>query len=72
MKTIITFENVSEAMACESELKKREIQVKLIPTPRSLSTSCGISARISPKDKELVLDVLKESKIEYDVCHDME
>lgn len=71
MKYVITFENVSEAIACERELLKNEINVKLIPTPRYLSSSCGISARIDSADRESSLEALDRIKLPYVGCFEM-
>ena len=47
MKNVITFNSVYYAMKAEKELKdKNEIEVKLISTPRELSSDCGIALEI--------------------------
>lgn len=71
MNYVITFENVSEAILCERELLKKEIKVKLIPTPRYLSSSCGISARISAEDREKSLETLDNISLPYIGCFEM-
>ena len=42
---VVLFHTTSAAMRAEKVLKNAGIAVKLIPTPRELSSDCGISAR---------------------------
>jgi hypothetical protein len=42
---VILFNTNSSAMQAEAVLKKANVIVKMIPTPRELSSDCGISLR---------------------------
>ena len=42
---VILFQTSSAAMQAEAILLKADLKVKLIPTPRELSSDCGISLR---------------------------
>lgn len=42
---VITFESVNFAMQTESVLKNKEIKHQIIPTPREITLSCGLSVR---------------------------
>jgi hypothetical protein len=46
MKYVITFESVHFVMKAEKALKKKEIPVRLIPTPRKISSDCGMSLEV--------------------------
>lgn len=61
---IVTFHSTSHAIQAEKVCRKCGIEVKLIPTPRQLSSDCGVSLRFSPEDKEAVLAALQERKVE--------
>lgn len=45
MKYLATFFTHSGAIKYQAHLKNRNIPVELMPVPRKLSSSCGISAR---------------------------
>jgi hypothetical protein len=55
----ITFKSVSFAMKAESILKKKGIDFKTIPVPRSISSDCGISIRFNKKDNAKIESLLK-------------
>lgn len=40
---LITFESTHHAMACETLLAQKGLQIKIIPTPRAITLSCGLS-----------------------------
>ena len=54
MKVLFTFETISHALQFENVLKKNNISVKMMPTPRSFTTSCGICAVVSKEDEDRV------------------
>ncbi len=55
----ITFKYVSFAMKAESILKKKGMDYKTIPVPRSISSDCGISIRFKKEDYEEIKSLLK-------------
>lgn len=50
---VIAFESTHDAMAAEKYLKER-IPVVMMPTPRSITASCGISLRFDMADEPRV------------------
>ena len=52
MKAVFLYDILSEVLAFESALKKANISVELIPTPRSFTSNCGLCALVSPEDLE--------------------
>lgn len=56
MTNYILFPNHDNAMRLYRELKKKEIEAKIAPTPRSASKCCGVSLIV---DKEDVADIRK-------------
>lgn len=61
---VFSFQSVSYAMNAESLFKYQEISYKTIPTPREISSSCGLAIRFD----ESLLDEVKEKvmdKINY-------
>jgi len=63
---LVTFKSVAYAMKFEKTMKSHNIETKIIPVPRSLSTSCGMCGRINRKDKTLVCDILENENITYE------
>lgn len=55
MKTLLTFESVHFALDAESKLKERGLSPKTIPTPRELTSHCGLS---------ILVDYLKMEELE--------
>jgi hypothetical protein len=63
---IITFYSTHLALAFERELKNSEINVKITPVPRQISSSCGLSGRINAQDLGKVKEVCSDNQIEYE------
>lgn len=63
---IFTFYSTHLALAFERELKSSEINVKITPVPRQISSSCGLSGRINGQDLEKVKEVCNDNQIEYE------
>nr|WP_312576526.1 DUF3343 domain-containing protein [Sedimentibacter sp.] len=61
----ITFKSVSYAMKFETSLKKYDIIIKIIPVPRSISSSCGLCVRFNMLDKDKLEDIINKNKLEY-------
>ncbi len=55
---LITFESTHAAISTEKVLKPAE--VRIMPVPRFLSASCGISVRISPDKREEAEKLFRE------------
>jgi len=61
----ITFKSVSFAMKFETAIKKYNVKVKIIPVPRSISTSCGFCAKFNIDDKDRLDSITKMHNLEY-------
>ena len=60
---IIVFKNTYDAMAAEKKLKELECEFKIMPTPASITMSCGICVRIDKKDD--INEVINKNILEY-------
>ncbi|NBG87856.1 DUF3343 domain-containing protein [Isachenkonia alkalipeptolytica] len=69
---IMTFHTTYHALNFEKALKEKGIEVKLIPVPRDLSSSCGSAARFNLKDREKALALAREYHIELDELYERE
>ncbi|NIT36329.1 MAG: DUF3343 domain-containing protein [candidate division Zixibacteria bacterium] len=63
---VVLFHTTSAAMRAEKVAKKAGLDVKLIPTPRQLSSDCGIALRFNREEGDDVRNVLDEARVEYD------
>ena len=66
---VILFYTTSAAMRAEKVLKKAEISAKLIPTPRELSSDCGIAMRFDWAQEENVRTSLDAAGVEVAGIH---
>ena len=63
---ILTFYSTHLALEFERELKNNDLNVKITPVPRQISSSCGLSGRINEQDLEKVKEVCSDKGIEYE------
>ena len=74
---LITFESTHAAISTEKLLKPAEVSI--MPVPRFISASCGISVRIRPDKREQAEQIFKsgsalspEEYAYYHICIDKE
>lgn len=60
---VITFESVNFAMQTESVLKSKEIKHQIIPTPREITLSCGLSVRTTDDNLEEIKSLVESGAI---------
>lgn len=60
---VVVFESTHDAIKTEKAIKA-ELTVTLIPTPREISASCGLSVRFSPEEIENVRRIVKTVGLE--------
>jgi len=60
---IIVFKNTYDAMAAEKKLNELNFDLKIMPTPTSITMSCGICVRIDKKEE--IYMVINENILEY-------
>jgi hypothetical protein len=61
---IFTFDSTQQAMRCEKELKEKGFRVRIIPTPREITASCGLSLRFEKMDQGLIQDKVRKQGLE--------
>jgi hypothetical protein len=62
---VVLFHTNSSAMQAEAVLVRAGQAIKLIPTPRELSSDCGISLRFDWDQKSEVEGYLARAKVEH-------
>lgn len=60
---LIAFNSTNNAMRAEKELKNKDIEVKVLPVPREITASCGLSIKIKEEDLDKVREVLSTGEI---------
>ncbi len=60
---IIVFKNTYDAMAAEKKLKEKNLNFRIMPTPTSITMSCGICIRID--EKEEIHTIIDNKVLEY-------
>lgn len=60
---ILTFQNTLGAINGESILKERNIKIEIMPTPTSITKSCGISIKVGTDYIDQIKELIKGSKI---------
>ncbi|MBQ6719821.1 MAG: DUF3343 domain-containing protein [Oscillospiraceae bacterium] len=65
---IAVFQRPGDAAIAQRDLMERNIKVAMMPTPRGISVSCGLSLRIAVQEYETIKPVLLEMFPEKDRC----
>ena len=63
---VILVHSSSHAIQAERVLMRAGLAVKLIPTPRSLSSDCGSAVRIPAAEKDICAQRLSEAGVPID------
>jgi uncharacterized SAM-binding protein YcdF (DUF218 family) len=66
---VILFHSASHAVRAEKVLLQAGLGVKMIPTPRQISSDCGMALRLEGTDEERVVDLLERSNVPINGIH---
>jgi hypothetical protein len=72
MKIIITFHTTYDSLKAETVLINADINIKIRPIPRHISSDCGLGIEAKVEDKEQILEVLQNNDVEYEGIYDLE
>ena len=61
--SVVLFRSTAHAMRAEKVLERAGLRIKMIPTPRQLSSDCGIALRFDRTEAERVESTLRENKV---------
>ncbi len=64
---VVLFHTTTSALRAEKILQKSGLSVKLIPTPRELSSDCGIALRFELSDRAEVEKRLASAGVEIEI-----
>jgi len=57
-RVIVLYDSIHDVMRTESAVKRAQLWSDLVPTPRQLSSECGMSLVIAAADLPRVLEIL--------------
>ncbi|NLJ99200.1 MAG: DUF3343 domain-containing protein [Tissierellia bacterium] len=63
---VITFKSTHHAIKGESIFKKEDIKFRMIPTPREVTHSCGLSIKFDLKNISEVKDIIDRNEVDID------
>ncbi len=67
-----TFPSTYQAVKAEKALSRTSLEFKMVPVPRSISSSCGTSLRCLPEQAEAIRQIFIEESIEIEDYHELE
>ena len=69
--SVVLFLSSAHAVRAEKVLQQAGIRTKLIPTPRQLSSDCGMALRFERADRDQAAAVLAECHVPMSGIHDI-
>ncbi|MCD6553177.1 MAG: DUF3343 domain-containing protein [Anaerolineae bacterium] len=69
---VVLVPSTSHAIRAERVCHLAGLKVKLIPTPRHLSSNCGTALRFDWAEREAVEEALRANNVDYDGFHRMD
>ncbi len=67
--SVIIFTSLHDVMAAEKAVLAQDILCELIPTPRDLSSNCGMALEVQEEDLSMILEAIAEKDIRYQGIH---
>jgi hypothetical protein len=67
--SVVLFHSTAHAIRAEKVLQRAGLQIKMIPTPRQLSSDCGVALRFARADEARVTAILGENKVPVSGIH---
>lgn len=63
---IITFPSTQHALKAEKILQSHTVDFIIIPTPREITASCGLSIKCFPNDKDNIVNLLENTQVVFE------
>ncbi len=64
--SVVLFYSTAHAIRAEKVLQQAGLEVKMIPTPRHLSSNCGVALRFDRAQEEQVVSILTGNGVPTD------
>ena len=69
MTCVLLFDSVHQVMRAEKLLKKRNLQIDLIPVPREISSDCGVAIELPSEIKDEALHLIGGGGLSNVICY---
>jgi hypothetical protein len=69
--SVVLFHSTAHAIRGEKVLQRSGFKIKMIPTPRQLSSNCGMALRFDQAEEEQVAAVLHQNKVPVNGIHEI-
>ena len=66
MNCVITFDSIHRVMKAEKILERENVFVTLIPTPRQISSDCGMVVRMDCEHLERAQEILNKDRLKIE------
>ena len=66
---VVLFHSTAHAIRAEKVLLGAGFTIKMIPTPRQISSDCGMALRFKHSDSDAVAAVLQENRVPINGIH---
>ncbi|MBN2681792.1 MAG: DUF3343 domain-containing protein [Bacteroidales bacterium] len=63
MYCFFTYDSIHFVLKSEKILLENNVKLDIIPTPRDLSSNCGMCIKVKSEDKETVMQLMLKNKI---------
>jgi len=68
-KSVVLFHSTAHAIRAEKMLLQAGFKIKMIPTPRQISSDCGMALRFDRAEQERVAATLAEKRVPINGIH---
>jgi hypothetical protein len=69
--SVVLFHSSAHAIRAEKVLVKAGFRIKMIPTPRHISSNCGMALRLARGEEQQVAEVLNEKRVPINGIHEV-
>jgi hypothetical protein len=69
--SVVLFHSTAHAIRAEKVLSQAGIPIKMIPTPRQLSSDCGMALRFAREESPRVAATLADNRVPINGIHEI-
>ena len=70
--SVVLFHSTAHAIRAEKMLLQAGFEIKMIPTPRQISSDCGMALRFKRADSDAVAITLEENRVPINGIHQID
>lgn len=64
-RCVVLFDSIHHVLAAEDVFRQKGVWCDLVPTPKELSSDCGMSVEFREQDKRKALEVLRNQRVKW-------